>query len=249
MLNLIVRADDAGSFRSANRAIRQVCEQGIARNVSLLACGPFIEDAARTLRGLSGICFGLHVCLNAEWEQPRWGPVLGSKAAACLKDEDGTFPRSPLTLHQRGAAVADMMPEIVAQHERLLRLGFEVRYLDEHMGIGWINGLSEALAEYAAKHGLVYRPEVPHLTLAPARPGESLAARLSAALASAEGLRLLITHPTFDDEEMRPVWGANHAPGSVGRQRDEDRRALCAAEVLAACEQRGVRLLTYASLL
>lgn len=61
---LVTRADDAGSSRSANRAIHQTATQGIARNISLMACGPQIEDAAKSLCDLDGVDFGLHVCLS-----------------------------------------------------------------------------------------------------------------------------------------------------------------------------------------
>ncbi len=248
MLTLIVRVDDAGSFHSANHAIRQVCEQGIARNISLLACGPYIEEAAAELRSLPGICFGLHVCLNAEWDQVRWGPVLGKKAAACLTEADGSFTRSPQVLHERGVTAAEMMPEIEAQYMRLVRLGFPVRYMDEHMGIGWVGGLRAALSAYAKQHGLIYCPEVARLELSPSDSDKNLAVRLLAAIAKAEGLRLFITHPAFDDAEMRLISGVNAALGSVGRQRDQDRQALCAPEVVAAYRKGIIRLATYADL-
>ncbi|MFW5846452.1 MAG: ChbG/HpnK family deacetylase, partial [Planctomycetota bacterium] len=39
---LITRSDDAGTFRSANRAIRATCTEGMCRNISLMAPCPAI---------------------------------------------------------------------------------------------------------------------------------------------------------------------------------------------------------------
>lgn len=46
MKRLIIRADDAGSSRSANNAIFECASRGLVRNVSLMAPGPFIHDSA-----------------------------------------------------------------------------------------------------------------------------------------------------------------------------------------------------------
>lgn len=75
-IRFITRADDAGSSRSANRAIAQVVDGGFVRNVSLMACGPAIEDAAQLLAHRKDVCFGMHTTLNAEWDKVKWRPLL-----------------------------------------------------------------------------------------------------------------------------------------------------------------------------
>ena len=43
---LITRADDFGSSHSANQAIYEVSKKGIVKNVSVMACAPYLEEAA-----------------------------------------------------------------------------------------------------------------------------------------------------------------------------------------------------------
>src|SRR5687767_14095019 len=102
MIQLITRGDDAGNSQSANRAIRQCCEEGMVLNVSLVVPGPAFEDAVEVFRGMSHVDFGLHVCLCAEWDAPRWGPVAPREQVPSLLDEDGFFTRLPKVLHERG---------------------------------------------------------------------------------------------------------------------------------------------------
>lgn len=82
-MKMIARADDLGSSKSANQAIERVVGAGIIRNVSVMACGPFVENAAEMLAGRKEICFGMHTTLNAEWDKVKWGPV----GLACAKME------------------------------------------------------------------------------------------------------------------------------------------------------------------
>jgi predicted glycoside hydrolase/deacetylase ChbG (UPF0249 family) len=91
MIQLLTRGDDAGSSRSANRAIRQCCDEGILRNVSVMACGPAFEDAVRVLDGLGHVDFGLHICLSAEWDAPRWSSVAPREQVPSLLDESAMF--------------------------------------------------------------------------------------------------------------------------------------------------------------
>ena len=46
---LITRADDFGSSHSANQAIYEVSKKGIVKNVSVMACAPYLEEAAEML--------------------------------------------------------------------------------------------------------------------------------------------------------------------------------------------------------
>lgn len=117
-IRLVTRADDAGMSHSANRAIRETCEQGICRNVSVMAPAPCLADAADCLCDLRGICFGLHVDLNAEWESPRWGTVLPASQVPALIEPDGGFFRNPAQLHERNVPLEQMVAEVKAQLAR-----------------------------------------------------------------------------------------------------------------------------------
>lgn len=253
-IRLVTRADDAGSSRSANRAIRQACVDGLVRNVSLMAPCAHIADAAEQLRDLPGICFGMHVTLNCEWDAPRWGPLSPPAAVPTLVEADGTFTRFPMHLHERRAAVDEMLVEVAAQLARLRALGFRVSYLDQHMGVGWVCGLGERLTAFAEREGLLDADRlVPGLPEAPtpAPPGpdhhvEGLIARLAA---SAPGTYVALGHPCHDDAEMGLVHGAGALPGEVGRDRDGQRRMFLDPRVRAAFARHDVVPVTYAEAL
>ena len=104
-LRLLVRSDDAGSCASANAAIAEACDAGVVRNVSVMACGPALDEAAALFAGRDDIAAGLHVTLNAEWASDAacWKPVLPREQVPSLVDENGFFWRTPAQARERGA--------------------------------------------------------------------------------------------------------------------------------------------------
>ena len=251
MIRLVTRADDAGSFVSANKAIRAAFERGILRNTSVLATGPALEDAAERLLPPSGkgggLCFGLHATVTAEWEEPRWGPVLPREQVPTILDEDGMLHRQTAPLHEKDASPKEMLAEVAAQLERLRSLGFDVKYVDTHMGFAWLQGMEEGVPDLARREGLIYRPPVDRL---PKVEGMSdsgdRASGLLAALGRAEsGTYLVVGHPAFDDEEMRKVHGSGHEPGEIARARDAERLMFMREDVVKYCGESGVLPIRY----
>ena len=59
-VRLITRGDDLGCARSLNRAVKECYEKGILKNCSVLAASPHVEEAAKMLAKVKGLCFGLH---------------------------------------------------------------------------------------------------------------------------------------------------------------------------------------------
>ena len=73
---IITRADDLGSFHSANLACLHAYKKGMLRNGGFIVVGGRIDEAAELFRNEKGFCCGLHAALNCEWEDVRWRPVL-----------------------------------------------------------------------------------------------------------------------------------------------------------------------------
>ncbi len=243
-LRIVTRADDAGSSRSANRAIRATCLNGICRNVGLMANGAHVEDAVTQLADLKGIAFGLHGTLTSEWEWPRWGPLSDPAEVPSLILEDGTFPRTTPDLHKRGARPEEVQKEIERQLDRLTRLGFPIVYMDEHMGFGWPEELGTALTDFARRKGLIFRPKLARLPKPEdaTSPG-SLADTFLAALKGANpGTYLVVGHPCYDDEETRSIQDPANPPGFHGTDRNEQRRVFMRADVVAYFDSRTVEV-------
>ena len=78
-ISLLTRADDLGSSHAANEAILLVAEAGFVKNISVMAVCPHLEEAAEMLSGRTDVAFGLHACVNSEWDRILWPPLSHPK--------------------------------------------------------------------------------------------------------------------------------------------------------------------------
>ncbi|MBC8066026.1 MAG: ChbG/HpnK family deacetylase [Chlorobia bacterium] len=221
---IIFRADDAGCAESANLGILDCLEAGVVKNVGIMAPGPAFEHAASLFRGIKNVDFGLHITLNAEWEQVKWGPVATKNEVPTLLDGD-FFTSFPKTLHDRGFSVEEAIYEIRAQLERVRNAGLDVAYVDQHMGVGWINGLGEAISRLIEEEGVCDGAEVPSL-----EQGPNILARIQ----RADGTRMFVAHPSRDGVDVRQFQHEGLEPGQVAEERDAERRMLIAPEFAGA---------------
>lgn len=232
---LITRGDDAGSCESANEAVFEAATQGVLRNASLMVPGPAFAGVAALFAGQQKTCLGLHVTLNAEWENVKWGPVLPAAQVPSLVDANGYFLPTPNDLHRRNASVEEMMAEVAAQLKRARELGLHITYLDEHMGVGWLPGLRDRLAAFAREEGLLDVHAVPYLPNLPEGmdiPADDLPGLWTARLAAAKpGAYVLVTHPGKDANDMRAFGHTGLEVGQVARERDAERRALTGSQL------------------
>jgi predicted glycoside hydrolase/deacetylase ChbG (UPF0249 family) len=124
---VIFNCDDLGSCRSANVAIYQALRDGLATTATLMVPCPWARDAAAMYRGED---VGVHLTLNSEWSNYRWGPITHSPS---LLDGDGGFPRTVEDVWDH-ADLDEVRKECRAQVERAIYWGFDVTHLDSHMG-------------------------------------------------------------------------------------------------------------------
>ena len=238
-IRLLARADDAGSCRSANEAVREVLETGIARNASVMVPCAAFEDAARLLAPLPGACLGLHMTVTAEWDTPKWGPVLPPQRVPTLVDADGHFHPTAAVLHEHNADPDEILAEVEAQLARARDAGLAIAYFDQHMAFEWLPGVAERLAGLARREGLLRgrAARLPDVEGQFDDAAQKLIARLDAA---APGTYLVVGHPGHDDDEMRGLTHRGLEPGRVARERDADRRMFTDPRVLAYCHSHGV---------
>jgi predicted glycoside hydrolase/deacetylase ChbG (UPF0249 family) len=87
-IRLIVRGDDMGFSHEVNVACIKAYQQGILTAVEVMVpCDSFLE-AVQMLKENPGLDAGIHLTLNSEWENIKWGPVTN---APSLVDENGYF--------------------------------------------------------------------------------------------------------------------------------------------------------------
>ena len=250
-IRLLTRADDAGMCHTANVAIAHTCTHGIVRNVSVMVPAPAFTEASAMFRDLPGIALGLHVTLTAEWGHLRWGPVLPPRNVPSLINRDGHFFHNGQDLHAHGAVLAEMQAEIIAQLGTARDAGLNIAYLDEHMGVGWINGLGEWLHGFCEREGLVCNRGLlasGRLSRLPAPPQhtDDLVADMIARLhAAPPGTYLRVGHPAYVTAEMQPAYLPGQAPGIEGHNRDAQRRMFMDEAVLACVAERAIMTIRY----
>ena len=85
---VILSCDDLGSCHAANVGVFEALRKGVATCASLMVPAPWARHAAIMYRGDD---IGVHLTLNAEHENYRWGPITH---APSLLSGDGGFPAS-----------------------------------------------------------------------------------------------------------------------------------------------------------
>ena len=220
-IKIITRGDDAASSRSANFAIRESFEKGILRNCSVLACAGFTEHAFEVLGGMKGLCFGLHASIACEWKNPRWKAVLPPSELPGLTDNSGFLLKTPNEVNDKGVPVEIIMKEISAQLDKLTRLGFNITYLDTHMGFSWIAGVKEALLEFCSKKGLIQGFSGYKTLPKTGNCNDLIEAFIQSAKIAKPGTYLLVGHPCYDDEEFAGfiLWDGEAQGPTRDRQR------------------------------
>ena len=167
---LVVTADDFGRDPATNAFIVEALTRGLITSTTLLVPSPAAQDALDRYEaaGLGPEHLRLHACLTSPSEGPRYRPLTG---APHLVDTDGALPVSPLRAENR-AGRQEVMAEVGAQHEWMVRRGHRPAGLDSHSGVLYgILGpsrLTEVL-HLCAREGMALRlPRDPAGTLGPA---------------------------------------------------------------------------------
>lgn len=245
MIRIVTRADDAGCAKSANLAIKDSCTNGVARNISLMACGGEIEHAAAILQGLPNVSYGMHISLNCEWLTPSYYPVAPSELVKDILESDNSFTQSPRVLHERNVPVDQLMIEVKAQLDKLRSLGFKVTYMDEHMGVGWIsNTFNDELCSFARKEGLIFQPDLN--TLGNESKENNCLENFKYGLNNiTDGDYLFLAHPVYPGTDFHDFALKGQESGEEELNRDIQRRCFMNKEVIDIFSHRNIQAIRY----
>src|SRR5215208_384228 len=152
---VLLRLDDIGMNHSVNLAMERVAATGLPFSVSVLFACPWYQEAVEILKKYPQVTVGVHLALNSEWRNYRWGPVLGKGGVPSLVDSVGYFlPSSGGFLASR-YDLGEVERELTAQVERALASGLRITYVDAHMGMAEATPqLREVEERVAKKYGL-----------------------------------------------------------------------------------------------
>lgn len=238
MLRIITRSDDAGSSRSANAAILKAAQGAFVKNISLMAPGNYIDEAAQLLKGKKHICFGMHFTMNAEWDKVKWGPVCQKLKGTAMTDDNGYFHAEPSLSLRRGVDIEMIRVEWNAQLDKLTALGFDVRYADTHMFPELaFEGLADAMSGWIKEKGLVdhryFYNVLPQIDEISSTDGlfEKVLEK------AANGQYFYLTHPAMPLEDMYLTGNKSNPTEKIVEGRKKDMDFVVSPTTVQLCEK------------
>jgi len=252
---LIIRSDDAGMSHSVNVALERLIASGIPVSISVMFPTPWYQETVEILKRYPAVSVGIHLTLNSEWKNYRWGPVLGRTAVPTLVDAEGYFFATSDALYRNRPDLKEVENELRAQIERALRSGLKIDYVDYHMGTAVRNpefrDVTERLAREFGLGMSGYFGETrhdPQYRAAPRDKADSLTAMIDRL---PRGFHLVVTHVGIDDAELGALLDMNTDGGlaEMSKNRQGELDALTSKRFRDAVERRNVRLITYRQLI
>ena len=264
-IRLIVQGDDMGALHGVNVGTVQAYKQGILRATNVIACGPWMLEAARMLKENPGLDVGVHLVLTSEWEFFKWRPLTSGRS---LVDANGYFfpmvvpaPGFPpgSTVTEAKPRIEEVERELRAQIEMAKRLVPQVTYVGTHMGFTspfpeW----QTLLGKLAKEYGLV----MPGTDLKLQRlgriynsgrdvgfdSGEVRAQKVAQALEKlGPGTWVMVDHAATDTPEMQAISHSGYE--NVATDRAAVATAWTSPLVLEVVKRRGIKLISYRDLL
>ncbi len=252
---LIIRTDDAGMSHSVNMAIEKLIATGLPVSVSVMFPTPWYQETVEILKRHPNVSVGIHLTLNSEWKNYRWGPVLGRTAVPSLVDTEGYFFASSRALYDNHPDLGEVEKELRAQIDRALHSGLKIDYVDYHMGtVVGRPELREIAERLAREFGLgmsQYFGETrndPQYAAAPANKTDSLVVMINRLHPR---FNLVVTHVGLDNAELGALLDMNTSGPlpEMSKNRQGELDALTSQRFRDAIKAHSVRLLTYRELI
>ena len=252
---LIIRSDDAGMSHSVNMALDRLIETGLPVSVSVMFPTPWYQETVEMLKRHPAVAVGIHLTLNSEWKNYRWGPVLGRVAVPTLVDADGYFFPSSEALHENHPDPKEVEKEFRAQIDRALKSGLKIDYVDFHMGTATrypeFREITERLAREFGFGMSTYFGESewdPQYRATPAQKIDSLVAMVDHLK---PGFNLVVTHVGIDGPELGALLDMNTDGGlaEMSKNRQGELDALTSPRFREALKVHNVQLITYRQLI
>ncbi|MBN2600565.1 MAG: ChbG/HpnK family deacetylase, partial [Candidatus Marinimicrobia bacterium] len=198
------------------------------------------------------VCFGIHLTLNSEWKNYRWGPCVVTGNVSSLVDENGYFfPRMDLS-YAADPKLSEIETELRAQIERAMRSGLDIRYCDTHMStLDRREDIHQLVLRLAEEYGLIFSEFVADYRMqgmyseAPGKKKATLINQIENL--NRDELNLLVCHIGKVSSEMDALIDMNPSgPANMSRHRAAEADALKSAVFRKSIQKNNVILSTYA---
>jgi len=252
---LLIRCDDIGMSHSVNLAADELMKTGIPFSASVMFNCSWYQEGIDLLKNNPQVSVGIHLTLNAEWKNYRWGPVAGQNSVKSLVDSCGFFFPSRASLYKNNPKLEDIETELRAQIERAIHSGIKIDYMDYHMGTAVDKPEYRAIVEKLAKeYGLGisrYFGEIDSDIMYD-DPIETKTDSLARILTSLDEkkINLLVCHIGQDSPEMQAMIDLNpFGLPYMSRHREAELKALTAEKIQALLKSGNIKLVTYKDLI
>jgi len=252
---LLIRCDDLGMSHSVNMAFKELMESGLKFSASVMFPCAWYQEAVDILKANPQITVGIHLTLNAEWKNYRWGPVAGKDKVPSLVDKDGYFFPSRSTFFANNPESEEIEIELRAQIERALNSGIKISYMDYHMGTAVDKPEHRAIVEKLANEynlgisryfkemdtPLMYAVPIPEKTDSLFRLVENL---------DPNKINLLVCHIGKDQPELQAMIDMNSfGLPDMSKHREAELNALISAKKKNVFEKNNINLINYNDLI
>lgn len=252
---LLIRCDDIGMSHGVNMAAKELIDAGLKFSVSVMVPCSWFDEAVDILKDAHQVSVGIHLTLNAEWKNYRWGPVAGVSAVPSLVDSVGYFFPSRALFFANNPKLDEVELELRSQIEKALKAGLKVSYLDYHMGTAVDNmEMRKIVEKLAAEYNLAisrYFGEVDIESMYSVEI-EQKENHLIKALdeLKEDQLNLLVCHIAKDNDEMQAMIDQNpFGLKEMSRHREAELIALLSAVRNNEFHKRGITLINYNDLI
>ena len=248
---LLLRCDDMGMSHSVNMAIKEVIELDIPFSTSVMFNCPWYLEAVDILRGKDHVSIDIHLTLNSEWKNYRWGPISGKGTVPSLVDSNGYFFPSRKTFHENNPSLTDVEKELRTQIERALGTGLRIDYMDYHMGTAVDKIEHRKIVErLASEFGLAIsryfgEVDISNLYDDPIETKTDSLIRVFNEIKE-EQINLLVCHVGHDTPELRAMIDMNtFGLKEMSKHRNAELKAISSPLFKYLLKDRGIQLINY----
>jgi len=252
---LLIRCDDLGMSHAVNMAFKELMESGLKFSASVMFPCAWYQEAVDILKQHPEITVGVHLTLNAEWKNYRWGPISGKDKVPSLVDSNGYFFPSRATFFANNPKSDEIEIELRAQIERAIKSGIKISYVDYHMGTAVEKPEHRIIVEKLAKeYGLAisrYFGEVDVESMYAVdidKKQEYLIELLNKL--DPEKINLLVCHIGKDEPELQAMIDMNSfGLSDMSKHREAELNALIISTQQNIFEKNSINLINYIDLI